>query len=197
MMAGRLLVAAALVLASGQGFALELDAVLQRAMVAPPARVEFREERHNKMFEESLWLSGYLEYLEDGALRKVVVDPFEESFHVYLDRIEIERGGETEVLPAGKSRSLKAMLGGIEAILAGHTGRLEKVFRYEVVGTEADWSLQLTPKSRRVARQLKGLVVTGNDESVTSIRVELRGGEWHHMEILRDSTDPGTRQTNE
>ena len=184
-----LLVSSVLLLTVGQGFALELDAVLQKARVVPPARVEFLEERHNRMFDESLLLTGYLEYLEEGELRKVIVDPFAESFHVYPDRIEIERGDDVEVLPAGKSRSLKAMLGGIEAVLAGDTMRLEDVFSYEIAGTIQGWAIQLTPKSRRVAKQLQRLTVAGNDEAVTSIRVELRGGEWHHMEILRDPTE--------
>ena len=165
------------------GLALELQSVLERTMVSPPASVQFREERYNRMFAESMWLTGYLEYLEGGQLRKVVQTPFEESFYVRSDRIEIERHGEIEVLPIKQSRALKTMLSGIEAILAGDTERLEKAFRYELTGTEADWSLQLTPRSRRVARQLNGLTVKGDDNDVTSIRFELQGGEWHMMEI--------------
>lgn len=183
-----LLIASMLLAQSGNAAALELQAILQKTMVTPPARVDFREERYNEMFAESLVLTGFLEYLEDGQLRKVVETPFAEAFLVRSDRIEIERQGETRVLPINKSRSLKTMLGGIEAILAGQTDRLEKVFRYELSGAESDWLLQLTPRSRRIARQLKGLTVKGDDVAVTSIRFELGGGEWHLMEIQRESS---------
>jgi hypothetical protein len=169
--------------------ALDLEAVLERVMVTPPSRVAFRELRYNEMFAESFELTGYLEYLEDGQMRKVIKTPFEESFLVRKDRVEIERHGETQVLPINRSRSLKAMLGGIEAILAGDTERLEKVFRHELAGDEAAWSLQLTPKSRRVGKQLKGLTVQGDGESVTSIRFEMQGGEWHLMDILREPAE--------
>ena len=182
----RFLIASMFLLLSGNVAALELQAVLERTMVKPPARVDFREERFNAMFAESLVLTGFLEYLEEGQLRKVVETPFEESFLVRRDRIEIERDGETKVLPINKSRSLKTMLGGIEAILAGQTERLEGVFNYELTGAETDWSLQLTPRSRRIAKQLKGLTVKGNDQAVTSIRFDLEGGEWHLMEIQKD-----------
>ena len=177
------LIACSILLLSGNAAALELQSILERTMVAPPARVEFQEERFNQMFAESLWLTGYLEYLEGGQLRKVIETPFEESLYVRSDHIEIERHGEIEVLPIRQSRSLKTMLGGIEAILAGESERLEKAFRYELTGTESDWSLQLTPRSRRIARQLKGLTVKGDQDDVTSIRFELQGGEWHRMEI--------------
>ena len=81
------------------------------------------------------------------------------------------------------------MLGGVEAILAGQTERLEKGFSYELTGTETDWLLQLTPRSRRIAKQLKGLTVKGDDQSVTSIRFDLKGGEWHLMEIQKDPAE--------
>lgn len=183
------LIASMLLLLSGNAAALELQSVLEQTMVTPPARVEFREERFNEMFAESLVLTGVLEYLEEGQLRKVIETPFEEAFLVRRDRIEIEREGETKVLPINKSRSLKTMLGGIEAILAGQTERLEKVFSYELTGAETDWSLQLTPRSRRISKQLKGLTVKGDGESVTSIRVDLKGGEWHLMEIRQDPAE--------
>ena len=177
------LITSMFLLLSGNATALELQSVLERSMVTPPARVGFREERFNEMFAESLVLTGFFEYPEEGQLRKVVETPFKEAFFVRRDRIEVEREGETKVLPINKSRSLKTMLGGIEAILAGQTERLEKVFSYELTGTETDWVLQLKPRSRRIAKQLEGLTVKGDGQSITSIRFDLQGGEWHLMEI--------------
>jgi len=179
-----------LALWSGDALALDLQSILERTMVTPPARVTFREERHNRMLAEPLVLTGYLEYLEAGQLRKVVAHPCEEAFLVRADRVEIERNGETRVLSLSKSRSLKTMLEGIEAILGGGTERLEKVFDYELTGIESDWSLRLQPRSRRMARQLAGLTVHGNGESVTAIRFDLAGGEWHLMEIGQHDEAP-------
>lgn len=179
-----------LLVATGHAAALDLQTILERTMVTPPARVAYREERHNRMLEEALVLTGYLEYLDDGQLRKVVETPFEEAFLVRSDRVEIERDGETRVLSLSKSRSLKTMLGGIEAILAGKSELLEKIFDYELTGAEDDWSLRLQPRSRRVARQLSALTVKGDAESVTTIRFDLSDGEWHLMEIRRREGAP-------
>ena len=169
--------------ATTNAWSLDIESVLASTTITPPARVGFREERQNPMFKESMILTGYLEYLEDGQLRKVVETPFQESYLITADSIEIERDGNVKILSLNKSRSLRTMLGGIEAILAGQIERLESVFEHELSGTQDNWALQLSPRSRRIARQLKSLRVTGNDESVTSIRFDLKGDEWHLMEI--------------
>lgn len=135
-------------------------------------------------------LTGYLEYLEAGWLRKVVESPFEEAFLIGPNQIEVERNGETRKVALNKSKTLRTMLGGIEAILAGQTSKLEAVFRYELSGTEGAWSLQLVPLSRKISKHLTSLQVVGNDRSVTSIRFELKGEEWHLMEILNTDSDP-------
>lgn len=164
---------------------LDLQTVLDRTTIAPPSRVAFREVRHNQMLKDDLVITGYLEYLQEGLLRKVIESPFEEAYLVKKDRIEIDRQGETKTLSLRKSRSLKTMLGGIEAILAGRAEQLGNVFSYELVGAAEDWSLQLRPRSKRIARQLTSLTVTGDAAAITTIRFELAGGEWHAMELLK------------
>lgn len=162
---------------------LDLQTVLSRTTITPPARVEFREVRHNRMLKDVLIITGYLEYLRAGSLRKVIESPFEEAYLIEANRIEINRQGVIETLSLKKSRTLRTMLGGIEAILAGQIDEITAVFHYELSGVEENWSLHLRPRHRRVARQLTLLTVTGNGESVTAIRFDLQDGEWYRMEI--------------
>jgi hypothetical protein len=176
-------------IAATTGWSLELATVLENTAVTPPARVRFREERRNSMLSQPLVLTGYLEYLDEGRLRKVVETPFNESFLVDGDRIELSRDGQVKSVALGRSKALQSMLGGIEAILAGRTDELSAVFDYQLSGTATAWTLQLKPRSRRLAQQLNGLRVSGDELAVTSIRFELKDDEWHLLEILRD--DPG------
>lgn len=180
----------ALCLSPVSALALELQAVLDQTSIAAPSRVGFREVRHNKMLKDDLVISGYLEYLENGTLRKVIEDPFQEAYLVGSDTIEIERDGAVETLSLKKSRSLRTMLGGIEAILAGDAEQISKVFHSELSGTEDGWLLQLRPRSKRIARQLQILTVTGNTDSIMSIRFDLKDGEWHEMEIEAKNPSP-------
>ena len=164
---------------------LSIEVVLDRTTITPPSRVGFREVRHNQMLKDNLVMTGYLEYLEAGSLRKVVETPFEEAYLIRSDRIEINRQGVTKTLSLRNSRTLRTMLSGIEAILAGETEQLASVFDYELSGVEEDWSLQLLPRSKRMAKQVTSLTVTGDLESVTAIRFDLKDGEWHNMEIIQ------------
>jgi hypothetical protein len=165
---------------------LDLRTVLANTTVTPPGRVTFREERHNPMLAEPLVLTGHLEYLELGVLRKVIETPFQEAFQVDAQHIIIERDGQTRKLSLNKSRSLRTILGAIEAILADEADRLESDFDYELSGTVDSWTVRLTPISQRIAKQLESLQVSGDGESATGIRVDLAGGEWHQMEISRN-----------
>ncbi len=164
---------------------LSIESVLNRTTIVPPSRVSFREVRHNQMLKDELVMTGYLEYLAAGSLRKVVETPFEEAYLIQFDRIEIDRQGVTKTLSLRKSRTLRTMLGGVEAILAGQTEQLASVFDYELSGVEDDWSLQLLPHSKRIAKQITSLTVTGDANSVTAIRFDLKDGEWHNMEIIQ------------
>jgi hypothetical protein len=172
------------------GWSLELATLLENTAVTPPARVHFREERHNPMLNEPLVLTGYLEYLEEGRLRKVVETPFSESFLIDGDRIRFSRDGEQRSVALGRSKALQTLLGGIEAILAGRAEELLAVFDHELSGTAADWTLQLRPRAPRLSQQLNGLEVRGDDAAVTSIRFSLKDEEWHLLQILRDDPDP-------
>jgi hypothetical protein len=179
-----------LALTATSGWSLDLDTVLKNTAVTPPASVEFREVRHNPLFKVPMVLTGYLEYIEAGQLRKVIETPFEEAFLINKDHIEVERNGKIQKIPLNKSKFFKTMLGGIEAILAGQAEHLASVFSYELTGTSNSWSLRLEPLSRSVSRHLKSLLVTGGENSVTSIRFDLREGEWHLMEIISTDSKP-------
>ncbi|MDH3613122.1 MAG: outer membrane lipoprotein carrier protein LolA [Gammaproteobacteria bacterium] len=185
-----LLLAASMALTAPFAWCLELAVVLENSTVTPPNSVGFREERHNPMLKEPLVLTGHLEYLRAGVLRKSIETPFEESFLIESDHVVIEREGETRKLALNKSRSLKTILSAIEAILSGEAGKIESVFNYYVAGTQDAWSVQLTPISRRMGKRLISLQVNGDDQSVTSIRIDLKNGEWHLMDILRNDPEP-------
>lgn len=179
----RALVAVFATLLCSPGWSADLATILAATAVEPPARIGFREERHNPMFKEPLVLTGHLEYLGAGTLRKVVETPFEEDILVEDNNITVVRDGKTRRLSLNRSRALKTILGAIEAVLAGNQDRLEESFQCEVTAADDGWSLQMTPLSKAVAKRLSLLEVTGNEQAVTSIRISMPNDEWHLMQI--------------
>ena len=170
--------------------ALDLRTVLDNTAVVPPAQVGFKEERHNPIFEEPMLLTGRLEYLAGGILRKVIETPFEEDILIQADHVVVARDGKTRKLALNRSRTLKTILGAIESILSGDSDELEAAFHCELSGTEDAWALQMTPISRSVAKRISKLEVQGDNHTVTSIRINLQDDEWHLMSITRNSLEP-------
>lgn len=164
--------------------------LLRRVAVSPPARVAFCEERHNPMLQEPLVLTGHLEYLAPGQLKKVIETPFREVFTVSDKSVEIERDGEVQKLSLGRSRSLQTMLGGIEAIIAGDESRLADAFELDLQESPEGWSIRFTPRSRRIARNLQRILVNGHVDEISHIRIDLGDGEWHGMDLLKESDEP-------
>jgi hypothetical protein len=169
--------------------ALELEDVLDRTAIEPPTRVRFQEQRYNPLFEEPLQLTGLLEYPVAGELRKVIESPFQETFTVNADKIQILQQGEVRDVPLSQSRALRKMFVGFEAILAGDTSRIEQEFTWTLAGDAGDWSLHLVPRSRRVAKYLASITVTGDVATIRTIRTDLSDDEWQLMTISRNEDE--------
>ena len=187
---GAAILIAALLFAATLASSTELSAILKLSRVSPPARVAFREERHNPMFESPLLLEGYLEYLGPGMLGKVIESPFQEAFSIEGGEISMIRDGETRRLPVRRSKALETMLSAFEALLSGDAGRLETVFDCQISGDASEWTIDLQPKSRRVSKHLSSLRLSGDDAGVNKILINLSDGEWHVMNILHEVPVP-------
>jgi hypothetical protein len=178
------LVAAVLFLTGpAQAEELKLSEVIANVSIQPPSTVAFDEQRHSAMLKEPLQLSGQLEYLGPGQLRKTIEQPFQETMLVNQQQIEVSRDGRTQRLSLKSNRMMQTLLGGIAAMLAGDTARLEKDFEPTLTGTETDWVLLLQPRNKRIAAHLQHIEVCGNAESVQSIRIQFDAQEWQLMEL--------------
>jgi hypothetical protein len=176
-------------LPASASLALELADVLAISRVTPPARVEFQEERHSPLFDEALVLDGYLEYLDYGVLRKVIESPFSDAFTLDGGEIQLQRDGETRQISLERSDELATIIGGIEAILSGEASLLESLFTYEILGSTTDWSIELKPKSRSVARRVPMLSVSGDGDSVVRILIDLQDGERQIINIIHEVSE--------
>jgi hypothetical protein len=160
----------------------ELNHLLDRIRVEPPARVPFTEQRKNRLLKEPMVLTGYLAYPEAGRLEKVIETPFREALRVDGDEISIERDGERRRISLRNRKSMRVMLASIEAIMASGSATLESYFDATVSGDAAHWRIELLPRDRRLARQLSRMEVSGG-EQVDSIRFEMPDEEWQLLQI--------------
>ena len=168
----------------------DLDRLLERIRVEPPARVAFTEQRQNRLLKEPMVLGGYLAYPAPGRLEKVIETPFRETLRVDGDEVSITRDGAERRISLRNRASFRVMLASIEAVMAGGGDTLREHFDATVYGDDADWRIELQPRGGRLARQLEKMEVTGG-AAVESIRFELADGEWQRLEIHGDEPADG------
>ncbi len=166
-----------------QATELSLTTVIANAAVTPPASVAFTEQRHSAMLKEPLLLSGQLEYLSPGQMIKSIETPFRETMRVNQQSVEVSREGRTQRISLKSNRMMLALLGGIEALLAGDNSRLDADFISTLDGSECDWNLLLQPRAKRVAKHLQSIEVKGGKTSIQSIRIQFDAQEWQLMEL--------------
>jgi len=158
--------------------------IAQATAIDPPGSVRFREERHNPMFSEPLVLTGSLEYLGPGVIRKNIESPFQESYLIEPGQVTVVKNNREEVLPTRQGKMISAMLGGIEALLAGDHDSIEEAFEIDLSGTMASWTLDLTPRSKRLRKYINSIEIAGNEISFQTLRIDLDDEEWHLMQII-------------
>lgn len=158
--------------------------IAQATAIDPPGSVRFREERHNPMFSEPLVLTGSLEYLGPGVIRKNIESPFQESYLIEPGQVTVVKNNREEVLPTRQGKMISAMLGGIEALLAGDHDSIEEAFEIDLSGTMASWILDLTPRSKRLRKYINSIEIAGNEISFQTLRIDLDDEEWHLMQII-------------
>lgn len=169
---------------------MDLQSVLANVAVQPPATIAFEEQRHNAMLKEPLQLTGNLEYLAPGQLRKTIETPFMESVLIDGPMLELTRDGRTRRLSLKSNRMMQVMLGGIAALLAGDTASLERDFGITLEGMEQDWTLRLVPLQPRLASHLQHLEIGGDERNVNSILIRFSDEDWQLMQLLHQPADP-------
>jgi hypothetical protein len=165
---------------------LDLDELLERVRVTPPARVAFVEQRKNRLLSEPMVLSGYLVYPAAGQLAKIIEQPFQETLLVDRDEIAIVRDGVERRLSLGNRKTFRVILQSIEAVMAGGAETLDEHFEAVVEGDDSAWRINLVPHSKRLSRQLIRMEVWGAGDSVEGMRFEMPEDEWQSLEIVHD-----------
>jgi hypothetical protein len=170
---------ALLLLLLGLGHATAQDASLEQALqaarVVPPATVAFEELRYSSLLQEPLRLSGHMELLPDGSLRKQVESPFRETITFDGRDIRVQRDSQPARTLGAGSRQLRKLLNGFRALLGGDAAQLDKDFETTTSGTVDDWQLLLKP--RQTTRHLRSISIRGSRDTAESIDIDQGPGE--------------------
>ncbi|MEM9055933.1 MAG: LolA-related protein [Pseudomonadota bacterium] len=161
-----------------------LDARLAAVNAGMSDTIAFREERHSELLTTPALFEGTLSYdPESHVIAKRVTTPVAVSMTVDERYVTVDRDGETRRLKLSRRPELRALLAGFSGLLRGDTAQLDEHFELAFSDDEAGWRLEMTPRSRRLAKHVEALLVHGNGDTVTTLRTRMTNGDWQLMHL--------------
>jgi hypothetical protein len=147
---------------SATAAALDAQALIGRLAKPAPATVAFREVRFSTLVNEPLIVAGELVYTDATSLDRRVVRPYRETVAIRGESVRVEReGSPPRSFGLNRAPELRGLLSGFTALLAGDSAALERNFSIAANGSDAAWTLELTPIDKRARRRLQQIVVNG------------------------------------
>ncbi len=154
-------------------------APIARLVRRPPAEVAFAEARFSPLLARPLVVSGTLSWEGGMRLRRHVDTPFVETTLIDGDVVRMHRaGGESSSFSLDRAPPLKALAQSLVALLSGNRKQLKALFsvQREKRQDTAVWTLVLTPRSSRLARQLAHITLDGDRQGLRCLELVESGG---------------------
>lgn len=181
----------ALVVAPLHAQALDLKSLMQRMAQRPAGEARFTEERIVSGIDTPLTASGLLSFSAPDRFARHTLHPVKESMEVQGRTLLLRRAGRTRQMEMDALPEVGALLEAMRGTLTGDAALLQKHFRTELTGSDAQWILRLEPLDARLARQVVQIEVVGQAADVRSIALQLAGGDRSLM-LLEPVTRPGS-----
>jgi outer membrane lipoprotein-sorting protein len=155
-----------------------LGTLLARLAQAPGASAKFREEKRIPLLSEPLVSTGSIYFTTPPALLRRVDTP--EANHMLLahGRLDFwdasgQRSFELSSMPAVRSLAESFLY-----VLSGNRKALESLYTMHFQGlAHTAWKLQLTPKTKELARLIREIKLEGDGLRVRSLQLTEASGD--------------------
>jgi outer membrane lipoprotein-sorting protein len=189
--AGRLLLAGALLLLAGGPCAFAADSDLDRLMSALAQRkhghVTFVEKKYIALLDRPVESSGELLYDAPDRLEKKTLKPKPESLVLEGGKVSAQRGRHHYVLDLKQYPQVVPFIESIRATLAGDRASLEQVFKVDFTGSFDHWTLGLVPRDSKLARTVQEIHIAGESDLIHSVEIREADGDRSLLTIGADA----------
>lgn len=179
-------------LAGGAADAHDADgfiALMEAFAAVEQSRVTFHETKSMNMLDASVEQSGILSYSAPATVIREIRDPVNETYAIVGDSMRVTRKGEEEHIDLDSIPLLRAFIESFRATLSGDVTRLDEHYRVEFSADGPNWTLQLRPRDRRLARFVELIVFSGAETRVGEIRITEANGDWSLMTLTPAEDD--------
>ncbi|TCV96273.1 hypothetical protein EC912_102623 [Luteibacter rhizovicinus] len=144
----------------------------------PPARTPFAEARFMRVLDKPLVVSGELAWLGGDRLERRVDAPNRETATIADGEVTQQREGKKpRSFSLQRAPQLKVLLDSFVALLGGDPSRLGDAFDVKLARGDVHWTLTLTPRDARIAKQISAIRIDGAGTEPGCMRMEEADGD--------------------
>lgn len=154
-----------------------LDQLLSSLSQVKSARANFVEKKYISTLDAPIQSSGEMLYTAPDRLEKRTLKPKPELMLLERDTLTLERGRKKYTMRLDDSPELAALIESIRGTLAGDRRALENNYVVALQGSQANWTLQLTPTDSRALQQVRHIRLRGANDAILEIEVSQADGD--------------------
>jgi Outer membrane lipoprotein carrier protein LolA-like len=167
----------------------DLDEIMGLLAMRQHGRVEFIEQQFLAVLKHPIESSGELRYDAPARLEKRTLKPRVETLVLDGGVLTIERARSRRVMDLHSYPQVQPFVESIRATLAGDRAALERLFRLELTGSVARWTLTLIPLESKVKQSVAQVRIDGMRDQLLKVEIRQTDGDRSLM-TLRPSTLP-------
>lgn len=178
-----LLAVVLLLSAASPAWAFDLSELMAQLARQKSGDAGFVEQRFVRGVDGPLNSAGTLSFTAPDKLSRRTVSPRPESMVVDGNTLTLSRAGRTRTLTLDSMPELQGMVDALRGTLMGDSQLLQRHFRTELAGSQANWTLDLKPVDERLASQVRSVRLSGRQGQVLGVEMEFVGGDRSVMTI--------------
>jgi outer membrane lipoprotein-sorting protein len=173
----------ALAFCAAPAWAFDLPELMGLLAKQKSGEARFTEQRFVHGLEGPLDASGTLSFDAPDKLVRRTLSPRIETMAVDGNTLTLSRGGRNRTLALDSMPELLGLVEAMRGTLSGDGATLQRYFKSTVSGTQAKWTLDLTPIDSRLAAQVRSMRISGRASDVLGLEMEFVGGDRSVMNI--------------
>jgi Outer membrane lipoprotein carrier protein LolA-like len=167
----------------------DLDEIMGLLAKRQHGRVEFIEQQFLAVLKHPIESSGELRYDAPDRLEKRTLKPRAETLVLAGGVLTVERAHSRRVMDLHSYPQVQPFVESIRATLAGDRAALERLFRLDLTGSVARWTLTLIPVESKVKQSVAQVRIDGARDQLLKVEIRQQDGDRSLM-TLRPSTLP-------
>ncbi len=167
----------------------DLDAVMTLLASRRHGHVEFIEQHFLAVLDRPVESAGEMRYDAPDRLEKRTLSPRQEILTLSNGVLTVERGRTHRVVDLRAYPQIQPFIESIRATLAGDRGALERMFRLELTGDVARWTLTLVPLEQKVQHLVAQVRIDGARDQLLKVEIRQSDGD-RSVLTLRPSPVP-------